>query len=192
MGGGVVLVLYGVFFAFLCLIGVAFYSLWRIGRRKQRPFLANVGCTLFFLWAVVLVAGVTLIVGTIIRGCQPDSIFEQAFGHPPGRGVTNLRSKIWSFADTESVFLRFNADKEAIARILDSGFVEVSEEKFASICGSVISGHPEWWSAPNGESWRFFVGSPSHTGDDEFTDETSVLAYNECSGDAMYRFLGID
>lgn len=192
MGGGVVLVLYGVLFAFLCLIGAAFYSLWRFGRRKQRPFLTNAGRTLFFLWAVALVAGVTFIVGTIIRGCQPDAIFEQAFGHPPDHGITNLRSKTWSFADTESVFLRFTADKAAIAGILDSRFMEVSEEKFAGICGSIISGRPEWWSAPSGDGWRFFVGRRVHTGDDAFTDETSVFAYNERTGDAVYRFLGID
>src|ERR1041384_2367337 len=48
----------------------------------------------------------------VLRSMNPRSVFRDTFHQAPSHDIRHLKSKVWSFADSRSVFMRFETNPE--------------------------------------------------------------------------------
>jgi len=148
--------------------------------------------------ALMAAGGLTLAIAVaylMIDSARPTRVFENSFGQPVPESVSDLQSRLWWFADSGSVYLRFQVDEETFRRLVLADLpARIPEEMRAELPGEG-GGQPEWWDFTVAPGWIYYLrvesggDKPAKKG---FYWETEYLAYNPATGRAYYRFLGID
>ncbi len=196
MGAGIVL------FFWLILVGLyggavlILCAIWVFAWRRQRKilkWLAGLSAAVMIIAAILVVA---LYGYAFIESSNPATVFRNSFGEPPSEVVSEIQSDLYWFADTGSVFLRFETTEEEFLRLVPEGLTRrtLTEIQNGLPGGSGIE-TPEWWKFRFEEDWAYFwrndfnLKSPGRRG---FFSETEYYAYNPNDGLAYFRFLGID
>src|SRR5690606_75011 len=88
---------------------------------------------------------VSCMAGTVWHVTRPANVFESEFGFSPPPTVQNLRSSIWSLADSGHVFLAFDTDPGTVQAITSQG-MRLSTDTAPVDIGNLAP--PAWWQPP--------------------------------------------
>jgi len=113
-------------------------------------------------------------------------VYKQAFGQPPTSNVEILEKKYEFSTDSETVHLKFKADKKNLYALLDNRFKEVSLSEFEN---RVMGDHPDWFN-PLDSSPDIFYQSLSY--DKNFMVSEALLSYNKKTSIAYFYSINID
>ncbi len=150
--------------------------------------------------AVLMVVCGILLVGVIgygiVDSMNPKSVYKSAFGQAPAPAVKGLKSSVYWFADTGSIFLTFETSEEDVRRLVPAGLIEKSMAEMQEVIPEKEDNCPSWWAYKLAPDWVYFLRDarlgkfkPSRKG---FYNETEYIAYDRNHGRAYYRFVGID
>ena len=139
--------------------------------------------------AAILVFG--LIVYGTIQAMRPAVVFAQAFGQKPPAGVSNIRSKYWFFADSGTIYLKFNCPAAVFKGLVPAGLPQVPRNETQWLRWE--DGAPRWWSAAlKGATVEVFSSESPYGAGKHFASESELWAYDQTTQTAYYRFIGID
>ena len=195
MGPAFVIVIWGILAVAFGIVWLCLLAGFLIGILRKKKWLKwAAGLPLIFMTLLPCVL-VGVVGYGLIQSTRPSIVFKQAFDQKPPAGITNLQSKYWFFADSGSIYLRFNCSPETFESIRPSGLERTSREDFKDTFGnrSYSGDAPSWWSPEKivGEG-RYYVGRDSKGKNKHFSSETEILVYDVSSGVAFYNYLGID
>ena len=134
------------------------------------------------LWGLASVPTfLILLTCAILWMTRPSATFELALGFPPPADVTGLQSRQWILGDSGEVYLRFRASPATIKQIVARGLSPSS--------GSTDSGNspPDWWKPSQGAEIY-----EAAFRDRKFASEHEYFACDPATGDAWFRWIGID
>jgi hypothetical protein len=138
------------------------------------------------------------IIGTmtfgLIQSMRPTAVFKQAFQTSP-KGVTNLRSRYWFFADSGEIYLRFNCSTQTMTRILPHGLLQTDEATLKEKLGKGWQqDRPDWWQLPATNAMTAYYLRESGQGGGRWfsTSEMEVLVYDSQTHTAFYLYSGLD
>jgi hypothetical protein len=191
MSGGIAL-LGWLFLAAICgLFWLLFLALFVSGRRKKSRSLMWLGGV-----PLVISSGIaTFCIGTMVYGLnsvsQPANVYELSFGSQPPADVKNLQSSYYSFADTGTTFLKFNASPSTIRTLTAQKWVrltgqELQDERFSNFLSEAT---PSWWAPRKSKSTSVYTARNRFGG---FAGESEVLTYDAATKQAHYAFIGVD
>lgn len=197
MGAGFVVLIWLILGGIAFAIFLFFLVLGAIGAWKKKPVLKWFG----FIPAATIAAIGIFVVGALGYGfwalTQPRMVFKDMLGQKPGSKVSNIESSAYWFADTGSIYLRFDTDETTFRSLVPS---ELKNADIADIELHGVNheeGAPAWWHKTPSAGWqvyfRDFDGFSSGTsGLRGFVSETEYMVYDPDSGVGYFRFLGID
>lgn len=174
---------------FASLGGLFLLACWK--KKRWLKWLSGVPLALFTLLAFTILG--TMSFG-FIQSMRPTAVLKQAFQTSP-KGVTNLRSKYWFFADSGEMYLRFNCSTQTLARILPAGLVQTDQVTFKGKLGkSWLQNRPDWWQLPATNTVGAYYLRESGQGGGKWfsTSEIEVLVYDSLTHTAFYFYSGLD
>lgn len=162
---------------------MVFFAVWtpvififRVKRKWRSTFIA------IPLVGLLYVAG---IVGLFWHNTRPGVVYENTFGIPPSADVTDLKSKLYYFADKGEVFLQFKCSRETLDSLIASQNLKMHADP-----QMLWSDEPDWWGLGDGLSPReYYKSGVSRKG---FMSEDTILIYNANTKQANYYWSGID
>jgi hypothetical protein len=162
-------VAYGVFLA--AWVGVLY--LFRV-KHKRRPALFSIPTFLVLLVSLYLYVS------------RPSATFEGVLGFPPSSDVTSLQTSLFFLGDSGVAYLRFKASPATIQWIVARGLTPI----VAGTRGpATTSGKPpSWWRPPTAPTAAYLGNFEERS----FTREEEYLIYDPVTGEAYFRFLGVD
>ena len=138
--------------------------------------------------AVALLLGppmyVALVIAFLLYQWQPAQVFENAIGFAPPADVTRLESDFWTLGDSGHAYLRFRCTPATAQRIVAARGMAPTK----SI--GTQSNDPRGWSPPllAPLAQIYTVEAVNRT----FASESELFIYDPATGDAYYRWTGID
>jgi hypothetical protein len=180
------LVLAGIFGFFWVVSLVVFL----IGRWKKKRWLKWMGLVpLTGLTIIALLAGTFFAIG-ITRAITPKYVFTDYLGEKPGGDVGNIRSKVWSFADSTTVHLQFQSSPETFHRLLPKELKRAAFQEYEYYF-HVEDEWPDWWRPINGFNSEVYFINTSRNGKRR-ASETILMTYDSRTKIVQYFYLGID
>ena len=193
MGPGLVilfwLILAGIFGAFWLTSLVLFL----IGWRKKKPWLKWLGLVPLAGLTRIASLGMCFFAVVTLRAITPRYVFADTFGQKPSTDVTNIKSKVWSFADEADVHLQFQASTETFRRLLPKDLRRVTLEEYNSQM-PIISGHtwPSWWRPVGESTTEIYLLNTGFGKGKKFASETTLMTYDANTRVVQYFYIGID
>lgn len=195
MGAGIVLIFLLILAGVYGFVFLAFAGLWFWGRRKKATWLKWIGG----IPAVVMLAFAVFVAGFfawgISRTKNPEWVFKETFNIPPPAAVTNLQSSYYYFADTGSVYLRFQTTEAEFQKLVNTKLVKKTSQEMQLDAPTELGGErPVWWDYQIQPEWTYYFrdSTINNSGATGFSYETEVLAFNPKTQTVYYHFLGID
>ena len=196
MGPGIVILIWAFVFGIIGIIWLGLVALSILGWWKKNRWLkwgAGIPAGLMALTSLVI-AG--LILYFIIRSTIPSYVFDDTFGESARENVSAIESKVFSFADSGSVHLRFNTSKSGFTALILDDLLPVSTDEFRRSIGyQSPSSQPEWWTLSIEPEWTYYLrknNDRSAPGKNGFYYEIEFMAFDPSTQTGYYRFLGID
>ncbi len=135
-------------------------------------------------------------IGFVIYGCVrcsiPSYVYESSFHERPTTDVTNLKSRFWSFADSEQVFLCFQASPETFQRIRPQNLKRIKFDNYRERSTLDLYDAPKWWHPPTEKTSEIYLLNSIEGTSQTFSNETTLMTFEATTGTVMYFFLGID
>jgi hypothetical protein len=182
------LIIAGIFGTFW-LVGLIIFI---IGKRKNSKLMMWFGGTPVVFLTAIAVAGVGLVGYGMIRATNPRYVFKDTFGEPPSKDVTEIKSKVYGFADEAQVFLTFKAEPETVHRIILKDLAKITYQQYEREMPGTNINPPRWWRRPTISTSDIYFSSPNFGDGKRFASETTLLTYDENSRTVMYFYIGID
>ena len=193
MGSGFVIIFWGIILAFFALVWLGLVALTILGWNKKKAWLkwcAGIPAV------IMLLIGVTLggfIASGILRSMNPKAVFKDTFGVPPAPVVADIKSDVYWFADTGSIYLRFKTTEDDFRKLKLKGLVERTMDKMKEeVPFEIGSKAPVWWTYEYRTDWIYLLRQGSYAKQNGFISETEYFAYDRKNQLAYYLFLGID
>ena len=179
----------GMFFTLAWVISFATY--WhgcRCGSKFWR-WLGGVPLAALSLVVLLTVGGFVL---SVLFPTPPSDDFKTTFGFEPPADVTNLQSYRTSFGDTGQGYMAFQAAPGTIKKIAASGLKRLSpasEKAARKTLPPIPEDAPGWWQPSATPNLQIY-----HAEDrlHHFYSEDEVLYFDPPSGQAYYRYRGVD
>jgi len=173
-----------------------FAGLWFWGKKKQIVWLKWLGG----IPAIAMMVLALLLVGFIAWGTlcsmNPRWVFKETFKVSPPTSVSKIQSSFYSFADTGSVYLKFETSLEEFEKLASTNLmIKTAEEMKRDAPGELGDSVPHWWDYQVESNWVYFLRvSPAtnSTATRGFSSEIEYFAYNPKTQMAYYHFIGID
>jgi len=140
---------------------------------------------------VALAAGVLVTYG-LVRASIPRYVFADVFHAKPTESVQDIRTKVFWFADTGSIYLRFQTDIDTFRRLVPKDLHKVTRQEFEEKRWQESNGYPSWWQSTFSSSDEIYFQASEIGHGKKFASETTWMAYDSKHQIAYYRFLGID
>ena len=195
MGPGFVILFWLVVLAVLGALWLALAVAAYFGWKKKIGWLKWVaGIPAALMVFVGVLVGGFLALG-VIASMNPSSVFKETFGVPASAATSDIRSSVFWFADTGSVYLRFRTSREEFRKLVPADLVAKSANEAKAVLPIEGGPHPDWWSFRYAQEWDYFVRAKTdHDGPGKrgFYSESEYMAYDPSTGFAYYRYLGID
>ena len=195
MGPGFVILFWLVVLSVLAAFWLALVGATYLGWKRKIEWLKwSAGIPAVIIPVLGVLVGGFLVWGAI-NSAIPENVFKNTFGTPASTATSDIRSSVFWFADTGSVYLRFRTSHEEFKKLVPADFVAKSAEEAKQLVPFESGSKPEWWSFRHAEDWLYFVRpKPEHEGPGKrgFYSEWEYMAYDPRTGLAYYRFLGID
>jgi hypothetical protein len=118
---------------------------------------------------------------------RPSATFDRVLGFSPPPDVTSLQSSEWILGDSGVVYLRFKASPATIQRIVARGLLLVGPSNEPS---TTSDSPPSWWQPPIMGAMAYYADFAGQR--HGFASEDEYLIYDPATGEAYYRFVGID
>ncbi len=163
-----------------------------IGKRRRSKLLMWLGGTPMVFLTAIAVAIVGLIGFGIIRATNPRYVFKDTFGEPPSGDVTEIKSKVYGFADEAYVFLTFKAAPETVHRIIPKDLKKLAYEQYEREMPGTNITPPSWWRRPTATTSEIYLFSPNFGDGKRFASETTLMTYDQNTQTVMYFYIGID
>jgi len=135
---------------------------------------------------------VGLVAFGLLRSTNPRYVYHDTFHEKPSVDVQHLRSRVWSFADTSDVFIRFEASPETLHRVLPKAMQRVSYADYKRRMPGNNLDPPAWWRPPNSTTSEIYLRVPESGHGDHFAFEKTLMTYDASTKTAQYFYLGID
>jgi len=196
MGAGFVILFWGVILGILTLIWVGLVALFVIGWKKKKSWLKWCAGIPAVLMLLVGVSGGGIMIYGMVCSTNPNVVFEDTFRVAPTNKITNIKSDLYWFADTGSVYLQFTTPEDEFQRLIPEGLSKRTMQQMKEEVPMDLGAEkPSWWTYETRSDWLYFLrldsggNKPSKRG---FYSETEYYAFDPKSQTAYYRFLGID
>ena len=163
-----------------------------VGRRKKKRllkwlgFVHLTGLTLLAL----LIAGLFAV--RAVRAITPEYVFADSLGEKPSADVVNIRSKVWSFADSAEVYLQFQASPETFHRLMPKGLTRLGTGKYNNDMGGVDRDWPDWWRSMDPAISEIYVLETNFGEGKKFATERILMMYDPQRRVVQYHYLGVD
>jgi hypothetical protein len=196
MGAGFVILIWMIFAGIYACIFLAFIGIWFWGRKKNITWLKWLGKISAIGLALIASFIIAAIAWGIVCSKNPRWVFKETFNTAPPPSVSKIQSSFYSFADTGSVYLRFQTSQEEFEKLVSTNLVtKTSEEMQRDTPGESGGEIPKWWDYQIQSDWIYYL-RVSRSGNDSskrgFAGETEYFAFNPKTQTAYYHFLGID
>ncbi len=162
---------------------VAFFAMWaplifilKVKRKWRATFIAAPLVGLLYLGGVA---------GLFWHSTRPGEVYKNTFGVHPSADVSDLKSRLYYFADTGEVFLQFKCNKATLDSLIASKGMAIDPAP-----KSVWDETPQWWLPGLGADWSECYSTENST--KGFAQEEAVLIYNPNTKQANYYWRGID
>jgi hypothetical protein len=168
----------------LILFLISWKKKWRI--LKWLSGLAVAGGIVF-----ALVIGSFLTYG-LIRSSVPKYVFADVFHSKPTNEIRDIKSKVFWFADTGSIYLSFQTDISTFRRLVPKDLPKVTKAEFEEKGWHESGEHPSWWLSVVSDSYEIYFEATEFGKGKTFATETKWMVYDFQRQIGYYRFLGID
>jgi len=193
MGPGFVILFWLILAGIFGVIWVGSLVLFLVGRWKRKAWLKWLGLIpLVGLTLFAFIAGSVLAVG-IVHATTPKYVFFDTFGEKPTADITNIKSKVWSFADEADVHLQFQASPATFNHLLPKDLKQVTLEEYKTKMPD-IGGHewPAWWRPVDESDSEIYLLNTEFGKGKKFATETTLITYDAKSKVVQYFYMGID
>jgi hypothetical protein len=188
----------GLVFLILIIMVGAFGFLWIgslvifiVGRKKGSVRIKWFGLVpLTILTILALFLGSLIVVG-IVNSMNPHYVFTKTFAEEPDEHVHELKSKVWTFADSSDIYLQFKTSPDKFHRLMPTDLKRVTFEEYKADLG-YLDDWPDWWQAIDRSNSEIFVLNKSHGEGKKYESELTLMIYDAKSQFAQYYFCGID
>jgi hypothetical protein len=193
MGPAFVLLFWLILAGIFALFWAASLVIFIVGLVKKKKWLKWLGfAPLAGLTLLALLVGSVFGVG-VMRAISPKYVFTDTFGEKPGSDITNIKSKVWSFADTADVHLQFQTSSETFQRLLPKELKRVAFEEFLAKASDYNHAWPDWWQPINGSTTEiYWLNTSLGEKGRKFSTERILMTYDQKMRLAQYCYLGID
>ena len=196
MGAGFVILFWLFFVGVYGCVFIALVAFWFLGTKKKIAWLKWFGGISAIGMVLLALFVVGLFVWGIVCSKSPQWVFKETFKVAPPSSVSKIQSSFYSFADTGSVYLRFETAQDEFEKLISTNltrktFEEMKNETPVEIGGDV----PKWWDYKVESGCIYYLRlSPTtnRTATRGFSNETEYFAYNPKTHLAYYHFIGID
>ncbi len=139
----------------------------------------------FYATPLVGLLYVTGIVGIFWYSTRPSVVFENTFGNPPPADVVDIKSELYTFADSGHVFMQFKCDRATIDLLIASQSMTIDPNPQI-----IWDEEPDWWLLGSARTWpECYRSEVNKKG---FATEEAVLIYDLNTKQANYYWYGID
>jgi hypothetical protein len=196
MGAGFVILFWSILAGVYSCVFLAFVASCFFGKKKKIAWLKWFGgiSAIGMASLALLVAG--LIVWGIVCSKNPQWVFKETFKVAPPSSVSKIQSSFYSFADTGSVYLRFETSQDEFEKLISTNLTRKTSEEMKNETPVEIGGDvPKWWDYKVESDCIYYLRlSPTanSTATRGFSNETEYFAYNPKTHLAYYHFIGID
>jgi len=198
MGPGFVILVWLILAGIYGALVLVFLGLWLYGKKKNWRWLKWLAGIPAMGMTLAAVSGVSLLIYGVIDGCHPSSVFRNTFGTAPSAQISELKSDLYWFADTGSVYLRFKTIPEEFQRLIPEGLAKATQKEISDLSLFYQDGSPSWWNCQVNAHWIYYLredhrhGSKDGPSKKGFYSETEIFAYDPETQTAYYHFSGID
>ena len=195
MGAGFVIFLWLILAGIYGCIFLAFVGVWFWGRKKNITWLKWLGKIPAIAMATVALIIILFITWGIVCSMNPRWVFKQTFNIIPPASVSKIQSSLYSFADTDDVYLRFQTSEEEFNKLVSANLKKKTAEDMKRDTPGEFGGDvPKWWDYQIQSDWIYYlrVSTSSNESKKGFSGETEYFAYNPKTQIAYYHFIGID
>ena len=177
-------------------IFLAFVGIWFWGKKKKANWLKWFGGIPAIGMATLALFLILSFSWGIIRSKNPEWVFKETFKVVPPPTVSKIHSSFYNFADTGSVYIRFEAGQVDFEKLVSPNLTKKTADEMKTEMPMEIGGKiPEWWNFQIQSEWVYYLRvSPAtnSTATRSFSNETEYFAYNPKTQTAYYHFIGID
>lgn len=192
MGPGIVLFIWILIATILGAVCLAVLILFLIARKKKWKILKWLSGGVVAGILILGIFAVVIVTYGLVRSSIPKYVFIDVFHNPPGDNIRALKSKVFSFADTRSIYLRFETDPATFRKLVPKDLPKVTREEFEARQWHESVQHPPWWQPSFASSDEIYFESRDFGKGKEFASEMTLMTYDSQRQIAYYRFLGID
>lgn len=118
MGPAFVILIWLFLAALFGLFWLCSLALVLIGWKRKIRWLKWLGAVPLTVLSICGVLATAAAVIGIVRASTPRLVFADTFGTKPGPDIKDLKSKVWSFADSAVVHVQFRAPAETFHRLM--------------------------------------------------------------------------
>ncbi len=192
MGAGFVIMFWLIIAAILGTIWLCTLVLFIVAWKKRWKVLKWLSGTAVVGGVVIALAAGGLLAYKLVRASIPSYVFTDVFYTKPTESVRDIKSKVFWFADTGSIYLRFHTDIDTFRRLVPKDLKRVTKQEFEEKKWQEGNKHPSWWQSTFSSSDEIYLQESEPGNGKTFANETTWMAYDSQRQIGYYRFLGLD
>lgn len=128
----------------------------------------------------------------LVRSSVPKYVFEEVFHSKPTNNISDIKSKVFWFADTGSIYLCFRTNISTFKRLVPKNLPRTTWVEFKEKGWHESGEHPSWWLLAVSDSDEIYWRATEFGKGGKFASETEWMIYDFQRQIGYYRFLGID
>ncbi len=192
MGPGFVILIWLIIAAILGTIWLGTLVLFIVAWRKRWKVLKWLSGIAVVGGVVVALAAGSLLAYGLVRNSVPRYVFTDVFHTKPTENIRDIRSKVYWFADTGSIYLCFQTDIATFRKLIPKALPKVTKAEFEERGWHESGEHPSWWQPNTSDSDEIYFQATEFGKGKTFATETTWMVYDSQRQLGYYRFLGID
>lgn len=192
MGPGIVILFWLVVAALFGGLWVASLAIFIVARKKNWRIAKWVSGVSFTGTSLLGILCLSLLSYGLIRAITPHFVFEEALGRKPPQNVTDIKSKVWWFADEGSTWLTFDADRVTFEALIPRNLQKMTLTEYQKVMGHYSGKKPNWWHPLDDPDVEIYFFSPPWGQGSRFASEETLMTFSPATQRVHYQFIGID
>jgi hypothetical protein len=192
MGPGSVILFWLIIAGVLGTVWIGAFILFLVSSKKKWRILKWLS-GLAVAGGIVIALGIgSLLAYGLVRSSVPKYVFADVFHSKPTKSIRDIKSKVFWFADTGSIYLCFQTDILTFRKLVPKDLPRITKAEFEEKGWHESGEHPSWWQAVVSDSDEIYFRATDFGKGKNFATETEWMTYDFQRQIGYYRFLGID
>lgn len=192
MGPGIVIIFWLIIAGIFGSFWIGALLLFLFSKKKNWPIIKWLSGFAVVGGIIIGIAMTSLLTYGFVRASVPKYVFADVFYSKPTNDIQDIKSKVYWFADTGSIYLSFSTDISTFRKLVPKHLPKSTKKEFENHGMVGSSAHPDWWLSTVSDSDEIYFTPPRNGDGENFTYESEWMVYNFQRKMGYYQFLGID